>query len=121
MMVHLNPASDRTAEPQGSRLPAPGVTHRLGAVDVLVLSLWCGLAAGLLELYAARQAHDQAEDALGQTRDDAQHAADFATQARGDSDTARDDADQARSARDDAVAAAEEAQRCAEAAREALG
>jgi arylsulfatase A-like enzyme len=52
MMVHLNPASDRTAEPQGSQLPAPGVTHRLGAVDFLVLSLWCGLAAGLLEVGA---------------------------------------------------------------------
>jgi arylsulfatase A-like enzyme len=45
-------ASDLTAEPRGSRLPAPGAQHRLGALDVLVLSLWCGPTAGLLEVGA---------------------------------------------------------------------
>jgi arylsulfatase A-like enzyme len=32
--------------------PAPATPRRLGPLDVLVLSLWCGLAAGLLEVAA---------------------------------------------------------------------
>jgi arylsulfatase A-like enzyme len=39
-----------------SRSRSPGPADRLGAVDVLVLSAWCGLAAGELEV-AARIAH----------------------------------------------------------------
>ena len=39
-----------------SRSRSPGVANRLGPVDVLVLSAWCGLAAGELEV-AARIVH----------------------------------------------------------------
>ena len=42
------PADRTTSSPRSAQ--APGTKSRLGPVDVLVLSVWCGLAAGLLEV-----------------------------------------------------------------------
>src|SRR5438132_7583018 len=42
-------AADRTIVSSGSAR-TPAARHRLGPVEVFMLSAWCGLAAGLLEV-----------------------------------------------------------------------
>ena len=49
----MKPTTD--TERPGSGLPAPetvNVSRRLGAIDLLVFAIWCGVAAGLLEVGA---------------------------------------------------------------------
>src|SRR6516164_3250519 len=47
-MSRTPPADLTTFAPRAAK--APGSPSRLGVLDILVLSAWCGLAAGLLEV-----------------------------------------------------------------------
>jgi arylsulfatase A-like enzyme len=47
-MTTINPADRLTSAPEPA--PAPAALRRLGPRDVLVFSVWCGLASGLLEV-----------------------------------------------------------------------